>query len=90
MIFPLTYECYILVSFTCHNIPACFLCYLLQCPALLLQINTDCPDFDSVFESTENKATLVCNSLTVRLDQIGMCYFKKFVEELQNRYCKML
>nr|XP_034335213.1 vacuolar protein sorting-associated protein 13A isoform X3 [Crassostrea gigas] len=48
------------------------------------QINTDCPDFDSVFDSTENKATLVCNSLTIRLDQIGMCYFKKFLEDLQN------
>lgn len=57
-------------------------------PASLLQINTDCPDFDSVFDSTENKATLVCNSLTVRLDQIGMCYFKKFLEDLQNRYVR--
>ncbi|XP_061177627.1 intermembrane lipid transfer protein VPS13A-like [Saccostrea echinata] len=49
------------------------------------QINKDCADFVSVFESTENKATIVCNSLTVRLDQTGMCYLKKFTEELQNR-----
>ena len=45
----------------------------------------ECPDFESVFDSTENKASLVCNSLTVRLDQIGMCYFKKFIEEIQQR-----
>nr|XP_022286655.1 vacuolar protein sorting-associated protein 13A-like isoform X3 [Crassostrea virginica] len=48
------------------------------------QIAMECPDFESVFDSTENKASLVCNSLTVRLDQIGMCYFKKFIEEIQQ------
>ena len=58
-------------------LPCCFL--------YLSQIAMECPDFESVFDSTENKASLVCNSLTVRLDQIGMCYFKKFIEEIQQR-----
>ncbi|XP_056015608.1 intermembrane lipid transfer protein VPS13A-like isoform X3 [Ostrea edulis] len=49
------------------------------------QINTKCPDFEPVFESTENKATLMCNSLTIRLDQTGTCYLKKFLQQLQDR-----
>ncbi|XP_021357659.1 vacuolar protein sorting-associated protein 13A-like, partial [Mizuhopecten yessoensis] len=49
------------------------------------QVKPECPDFGPVFKNIEHGATLTFNNLSIMFDQTGVCYLKKFLEDLQTR-----
>ncbi|XP_033739387.1 vacuolar protein sorting-associated protein 13A-like [Pecten maximus] len=49
------------------------------------QVKPECPDFGPVFKNIEHGATLTFNNLSIMFDQTGVCYLKKFLEDLRAR-----